>query len=893
MSIENLKLALQPGGPMAAMAEYRHFCVYELIPSQTRPGKTDKIPCIPRSWKDPAGHLSAEQAFEAAASWNGPHPIGVGYLIWEDDPFFFLDLDQAREGKAWKPHVDELRKMIPKSAFEISSSNTGCHMFGSFEGEIKHAKKYAPLGLELYTSARLAALTGESMIGRASEMLTDGLKKLVEKYFEPGEDVDHVEVDWEDVAHPEWNGIADDDELIQRFINSRATFAQIIGSKATNRELWTQDEQAMIEAFPTTSESPWDRSSADMSMASRMAYWTGNNPVRMLRIMERSALVREKWELRPSYVVRTIEKAIRGCHRFYGGPRELAVLSEEAIEGAWLPADPDYHGETDGKAIAVRMLAGDEKTGKLSKALQAGDLGYVANSALFNSGRSCDIALEVVQTLMPDVEGAAARSAVVSLRGASENFRGRVEKWDRAPSGEPVEVLPLELLRTTRAITGTNDHYRDALALAVEVFQKRLAGFDGAPYWWDGRMWEMAQEGLLRRFTGEGLADGEIKVTNGRIAGTVAVLKDQLPIMGQINPPSVLVFFQNCVLNVVDGKVTAHNQAYRNGYLIGCDYDPEAACPQFEAWLHEIFESDRGRVGLLQEIFGWCLITENLNIQKAVTLVGAPRAGKGTILSLLTGLLGDAAGAFQLADLVEDKVLAGMMNRNVAIDYDAASPDRNSSRQVTGKFKAITANEPIAVRLLYTQQPFQGRLNCKLVLAANSVPTLWDDTGASPNRWVPLVFDKSYLGREDAGLAERLMGELPGIAIWALEGLARLIENRKFTLPQSSLDELAGLVDNASPYDRFLDEMCQFGPEERVTESDVWEAYTKWAIGYGMEPGKRPTVLESIKDTSRARGVRRSKSLRIGERVVRGFYGMDISGAAPPTSSVKQIRGAP
>lgn len=329
MSLENLKTALQPNGPLAAMAAYRHFCVYELVPSETRPGKTDKMPCVPRSWKDPAGHLTAEQAFEAAASWKGAHPIGVGYLIWEDDPFFFLDLDQAREGKAWKPHVEELRRLIPKSAFEISSSRTGCHMFGSFEGGVKHAKKYAPLGLELYTSARLAALTGESMIGNAGEPLTEGLKKLIDKYFEPGEDARHVEIEWEDVAHPEWNGIADDDELIERFLNSRASPAQILGSKATNRELWEADEAALAEAFPTLSESPWDRSGADMSLASRMAYWTGSNPVRMLRLMERSALQREKWDMRPSWLIRTIEKAIAGCTAFYGSSKLEPVREVE------------------------------------------------------------------------------------------------------------------------------------------------------------------------------------------------------------------------------------------------------------------------------------------------------------------------------------------------------------------------------------------------------------------------------------------------------------------------------------------------------------------------------------------------------------------------------------
>lgn len=572
--------------------------------------------------------------------------------------------------------------------------------------------------------------------------------------------------------------------------------------------------------------------------------------------------------------------------RVFGGMQSEGNVV--AISQQWLPADPEYRGETDGKAIAVRMLASDEKTGKLSKALQEEDLGYVAYSALFNSGRSCDVALEVVQTLMPEVAEDVARAVVAAVRPKTENYRGRVERWDRAPIGEPVEVLPLELLRPSAITKGLNDHYADARQLQGQVFMNRLAGFEGAPYWWDGQMWQFAPDNLLRRFAGDGLADGEQKVTNGRITGTVAVLKDQLPIMGQINPRSVLVFFRNCVLNVVDGKVSPHNPMFRNSYLIGCDYDPEAACPQFEAWLHDIFETDRGRVGLLQEILGWCMITSNLNIQKAVTLVGAPRAGKGTILAVMTALLGEAAGAFQLPDLTEDKVLAGMMNRNVAIDYDAASPDRNTARQVVGRFKAITANEPIAVRLLYTQTPFQGQLNCKLVLAANSVPTLWDDSGASANRWVPLVFDKSFLGREDAELGDRLIGELPGIAIWALEGLARLIERGKFTLPQSSLDELAGLVDSSSPILRFIEEQCIVDSEAFCKDSEVWEAYRLWAPQQGLEPGKRSNLIKSICDAGRAQGLVQRRR-EVNSVQARGISGLRLKTSPPPKPKVVSI----
>ena len=559
----------------------------------------------------------------------------------------------------------------------------------------------------------------------------------------------------------------------------------------------------------------------------------------------------------------------------------VARIFGGAVAPAWLPADPAYRGETDPNKIAARMV----DSGKVS-----GSLNGLVRQSLWNSGLDCEVAAQVCKTLCPAADDELIKAAVAAQRPAMTEFRGKPVEWARAPDISGANRMHLEDLVADPISTNANDHYVDAHGLMKETFQHRLASFSQAPYWWDGRRWSLAADAILRRHIGAGLHDGESKLSSPRISGTLTVLKDQLPLMKPLNPATVLVFFRNCVLNAADGAVFEHRPDLRNSYLLDCDYNPEASCDAWLAWLADIFESDRQRVFLLQEIFGWALVTDNLNIQKAVTLVGVPRGGKGTVLSVLTGILGEAAGAFQLADLVDDKVLAGMIGRNIAIDYDSASPDRKSARQVTGRFKAITANEPLAVRLLYTQTPFQGALNCKLLLAANSVPTLYDDSGASANRWVPLVFDKSFLGREDAGLADRLALEAEGIALWAVQGLQRLMESRQFTMPQTSVDELAGLLENASPYERFLDEAFEFGPDHRASEAEVWAAYTVWAGGLGMELGKRSHVMESVKNAARGRGARRTKSLRIGERVVRGFYGMALTGGGPPKSKVAYIR---
>ncbi|WP_446911259.1 phage NrS-1 polymerase family protein, partial [Klebsiella pneumoniae] len=271
----------------------------------------------------------------------------------------------------------------------------------------------------------------------------------------------------------------------------------------------------------------------------------------------------------------------------------------------------------------------------------------------------------------------------------------------------PMEVLPVpdvqpfDSLRVAKGTCVHNDHVLDADILRTTVFDNRLVDFGGAAYWWNGQKWEFAEESLMRRYVGESMVralgqDGP-KVTQSRINGTLAVMRDRLDRMGTINPVSRLVFFRNGALDVDTGELMPHNPENRNSNVLSCDYAPAASCKVWRAWLAEIFRSDLQRVELLQEIIGWTLITDNLGIQKAPIFIGAQRAGKGTILKVVSELLNDAAGAFQLPNLDNDKVLAGMTQRNVVIDYDCASPDKKNARQIVGLFKAITANEPVSV----------------------------------------------------------------------------------------------------------------------------------------------------------------------------------------------------
>ena len=58
-----------------------------------------------------------------------------------------------------------------------------------------------------------------------------------------------------------------------------------------------------------------------------------------------------------------------------------------------------------------------------------------------------------------------------------------------------------------------------------------------------------------------------------------------------------------------------------------------------------------------------------------------------------------------------------------------------------------------------------------------------DSSGALASRYVVLMMERSFFGREDLGLATRLLTELPGILNWARAGYLRIRKRGYFLQP--------------------------------------------------------------------------------------------------------------
>ena len=106
------------------------------------------------------------------------------------------------------------------------------------------------------------------------------------------------------------------------------------------------------------------------------------------------------------------------------------------------------------------------------------------------------------------------------------------------------------------------------------------------------------------------------------------------------------------------------------------------------------------------------------------------------------------------------------------------------------------------------------------------VISLPDQSGAFANRLHPLVFTKTFWGREDTTLADRIIAnELPGLLHWALEGLRRLEARGQFVLPPNSVRTMNSIRHQAGPVASFVKEWCVIEEGSLIRKRDLWRAF--------------------------------------------------------------------
>ncbi|MEN3229204.1 phage/plasmid primase, P4 family [Methylorubrum rhodesianum] len=300
------------------------------------------------------------------------------------------------------------------------------------------------------------------------------------------------------------------------------------------------------------------------------------------------------------------------------------------------------------------------------------------------------------------------------------------------------------------------------------------------------------------------------------------------------------VVVQNGLLHLPTGDLYDPTAAFFGFNATGISFDAEARAPA--AWLSfldTIFTRDEGGIDVeaqeaLQDWFGYCLLPDT-GQQKILLLVGPPRSGKGTVMSILKEVVGrNNVVAPTLDGLGSPFGLEPLIDKTLAVVGDARLSGRADQAPIVENLLSISGEDIRTINRKYMPS-WTGQLPTRFFISTNLVPRLTDESGALAKRFIIVTLDQTFLGREDLDLKSRLLNDLPGILNWARDGYLRLRERRRFVQPSSGAEAIEDLETLSSPITAFLRAKCEVGAGYEVEVDRFFQAWKGWCEAEGRQ----------------------------------------------------------
>lgn len=275
------------------------------------------------------------------------------------------------------------------------------------------------------------------------------------------------------------------------------------------------------------------------------------------------------------------------------------------------------------------------------------------------------------------------------------------------------------------------------------------------------------------------------------------------------------------------------------------NYDICATAPLFQKFLNEVLP-DRDKQKVLAEYMGYIFVKpSHLKLEKVLLLYGTGANGKSVFFEIITSLLGrDNVSNFSLQSLTDNNGYFRAKLKGKLLNY-ASELNANFENSV---FKQLVSCEPIETRLPY-KEPFILTDYAKLMFNCNELPKGVELTNAFFRRFLIINFDVTIQEcDQDKQLSSKIIAsELSGVFNWILEGLDRLLIQKKFSKCVA--------IDNALiNYEKQSDSVHQFISEngfkasltEHILISELYPMYKYFCKEEGFKPLGKSKFIERL-----------------------------------------------
>ena len=404
-----------------------------------------------------------------------------------------------------------------------------------------------------------------------------------------------------------------------------------------------------------------------------------------------------------------------------------------------------------------------------------------------------------------------------------ENLRKRLEKHevDGATKNEISRLLSTEMI-----LTFVNDTFYDYDSKGV---------------------WKSTEENYIKMLIKRILGNQSTKHLINEILEFMKL--DCYRDAGENVRPVNLINLKNGLLSLDTFKLISHTHDYFYVNQIPIAFDKGAQSPKWIKTINEIFEGDRDRINLLQELFGYILIPDARE-EKAFFLIGTGQNGKGVITSVLTSIVGegnystvtlnDLSKRFRLVE-IKDKLL------------NIASETQTRLKLKDDTFKTVVSGEPIMGEMKY-KQPFIFYPYARWVISMNSFPEILDKTEGTWRRIIIIEFNRYFSDEErDNNLKHYLVSkELPGILNWSIRGLDRFRKQGGVYVPKGIIETRNQYRKHNNPVHVFIDDkydLVDINYSKKIRAEELYIKYSSWLSQNGHRGETNKEFGESLRIT--------------------------------------------
>ena len=314
--------------------------------------------------------------------------------------------------------------------------------------------------------------------------------------------------------------------------------------------------------------------------------------------------------------------------------------------------------------------------------------------------------------------------------------------------------------------------------------------------------------------------------------------------------PANIIAFRNGLYDIYTDEFVPFTHDHVITNKIEWDYNPQAYWNVTDEVLNNIAVNDPDIRSLLEEMIGYCLFRRN-ELGKAFILTGSGSNGKSTFLNMLKTMLGK-----RNLSVLDLKKLGDRFSTVMLFGKLANIGDDISDEFVTdaAEFKKIVTGETIDAEQK-GQPKFDFEPYVKLIFSANNIPRIGKgrDSSAILRRLVIVPFNAKFDANDPnfkPFIGDSLKGQesMEYMIQLGIQGLKRVLTERKFTTSQKVQDELDEFEETNNPilgFFRDCDNEC-FNIEGEPT-SKVYKRYQEYCIANSLTPMSNGEFSKQVK----------------------------------------------